>query len=148
MKDIDADDVSWERLKILDFYVLFPHLISKMSLPQELVHHRTALRAIPAPYENLPSASRLLFELSEIQEQTIKSLIAKGLVEKEPFLDGRIKIRFQILPREVKQLIEDTKFRAEEWYEFLTNVLVNIPTKGTHGLKARTGLMEYRYDVV
>lgn len=147
MTDIEKDEMSWDHLKILDFYVLFPHLISSISLPREMVEHKAKLKKVLPPYENLPSPSRLMFELGQIQEQTIKSLIAKGIAEKEPFLSGKVKFRFLILPKEIHKTIADEKFRQQVWYKFLTTTLMQIPLKGAHGLKDRTGLMEYRYDV-
>lgn len=148
MNDIKKEEVSWEQLKILDFYVLFPHFISDMRMPKELSGYRKMLKNISKPYENLPATSRLMFELGKIQERTINSMVAKGLVEKDVFLSGHIKVRFPMIPKKIITSIEDAKFRKEEWYSFLTNLLVQIPTKGKDGIKDRTGLMEYRYDDV
>ncbi len=147
MSDVERVEVSWDCLKILDFYLLFPHLLSKMTFSKDIIEFRAMLKKIPEPYESLPSPSRLMFELGEIQEQTIKSMIAKGLVEKGPFISGKVKIRFMVLPQKISELIASEKFRQEEWYNFLTKVLVQMPLKGINGLKDRTGLMEYRYDV-
>ena len=146
MNDIEKDEVVWDFLKILDFYILFPHLIASMKFPKEVLEFRTMLRKVSRPYENLPSPTRLMFELGEIQEQTIKSMIAKGIAEKDSFVSGKVKVRFSMLPEKISSLIAAEKFRQEEWYQFLTTTLVQLPLKGPNGLKDRTGLMEYRYD--
>lgn len=146
MSDIKQDEVSWDFLKILDFYVLFPHLIASMKFSKEILEFRPMLKQVPQPYESLPSPARLMFELGEIQEQTIKSMIAKGIAEKDSFVSGKIKIRFAVLPKMIRELIAAENFRQEDWYQFLTETLVQLPLKGPNGIKDRTGLMEYRYD--
>ena len=146
MTDIKKDEISWDCLKILDFYVLFPHTIATMKFPQKIRTFKSILKKVPKPYENFPSPTRLMFELGEIQEQTIKSMVAKGLVDKQSFISGKIKVRISILPKKISELINKEKFRQEEWYQFLTSTLVYLPLKEANGLKDRTGLMEYRYD--
>lgn len=146
MHDINEDEVEWDRLKILDFYVLFPHLIAKITFPKEMRGERKKLEGITEPYENLASSEILMAALGKIQDQTIKSLIAKDIIKEEDFLSGKIKEKPDILPQEMCQLIEEAPFRQEVWYKFLTKQLVNINLTGENGLKHRTGLMEYRYD--
>lgn len=146
MSDISDDEVFWDKLRILDFYILFPHLISKISLPKDMVKYKSKLKYVSKSYENLQTASQLMFELTKIQEQAIKSLVAKDIAMKEPFQSGKVKIQFSILPKRIHKIIIKAKFRKEFWYSFLIEQLSEIPLKGSKGLKERTGLMEYRYD--
>lgn len=148
LEDVNTVEAPWDLLRILDFYTLFPHLLQKMRFPEELAPHRAHLRTIKAPYENLPPKAKLMFELGIIQDQAIKSLTAKGLVEFEPYLMGKIKLRRGLLPKEIIALIHNAKFRGEDWYKFVVNFLPKVKLKGPEGLKARTGLLEYRYDVI
>jgi len=148
LEDIKKSEILWDQIKILDFYVLFPHLIWQISFPQELRDYKNELKKIKPPYENLTSPSRLMFELNVIQEQSVKAMIAKGLIENDTFASGKIRLRKELVPTGIKNSIQKASFRNENWYEFLTRFLTTLQVKGKNGLKDRTGLMEYKYDVV
>lgn len=148
LHDLEQEEVPWDLLRILDFYVLFPHFLSTISLPEDLRAVKSTFRKIKPPYEHLPPKARLMFELGRIQDQTIKSLTAKGITEKGPYTLGRIKVREPLIPKEVIQLIAGEKFRNTAWYKVLIGDVSKVSLKGERGLKDRSGLMEYKYDVV
>ena len=147
-RDCVISDLYWDQLKILDFYNLFPHFLSDIRLPRELISRRPLLRRIKKPYEDLPSSKRLVFELGEIQEQTAKSMVAKGIFDRDALVQGKIVVRENMIDKKLLSLIESNPFRDQEWYKFLTTELSLVPVFGADGLKDRTGLMEYRYDAV
>jgi hypothetical protein len=89
-----------------------------------------------------------MFELARIQDETVSSMIAKGLFEKKVFTQGRIKLRNALVSQELIKLIEEANFRQSEWYDILINHISLIPLKGKNGLKDRSGLMEFRYDAI
>lgn len=146
--DIKDMNLSVDLARILDFYIVFPHTLKSLSLPRELLESKKVFKAIKEPYENLPTSSRLMFELSSIQDQAIKSLMAKGILEQSMLSSGYISTRNSMLPKELTSLIENSSFRQAEWYKALVNVVSKIPLKGIRGLKDRSGLLEYRYDNV
>lgn len=146
--DLNKAEVPWDLIRILDFYILFPHLLSSVRLPSELRTHKPILKSVKQPYEHLPPASRLMFELARIQDETVSSMIAKGLFEKKVFTQGRIKLRNALVSQELIKLIEEANFRQSEWYDILINHISLIPLKGKNGLKDRSGLMEFRYDAI
>lgn len=146
--DVESEKVSVDLIRILDFYVLFPHALTSVSLPRDLLETKKIFKEIRVPYENLPTSSRLMFELSSIQDQALKSLMAKGILEQAEFSSGYISVRKPVLPAEVLSLIDRSTFRKTEWYQALVNVISKIPLKGRGGLKDRSGLLEFRYDNV
>lgn len=147
LQDIELSVISSDLIKILDFYIVFPHLLKDIKLPSNLSKHRKIFNNIKKPYENLPDARQLMFDISVIQDQVINSMIAKGVFVKDDFLHGNIKLHeFYIENTDIKDILVKAKFREEEWYNILINDLSKIPLLGADGLKNRTGLMEYRYD--
>lgn len=146
--DIENEKIPVDLIRILDFYILFPHTLTSMSLPRDRLDTKRVFKAVKPPYENLPTSSRLMFELSSIQDQALKSLMAKGILEQEALSSGYVFVRKTMLPQEVLSLINESTFRKTEWYQALVNIISNIPLKGSGGLKDRSGLMEYRYDNV
>ena len=144
--DLETSKFPIDLARILDFYVLFPHALASVSWPRELLETKRVFKAIKIPYENLPTPSRLMFELSSIQDQALKSLMAKGILEKASLSSGYISIRKAIIPSEILTLMQSSTFRKTEWYNALVNIISKIPLKGAGGLKDRSGLLEHRYD--
>lgn len=146
-RDIDPEGVHWDLLKLLDFYLLFPHELNGISLPRSLIKFKSTFKKIPEPYENLPNAKRLFFSLGEIQNNTINFMLSKGICVHEAFQEGNIKIRIEAIPKKISELYETASFRNEPWYEFITGDLPTVGFDGVNGLKKRSGLLEFRYDV-
>lgn len=147
LQDLKVQNVPYDLIKILDFYVVFPHLLKDIKLPKELIKYRPVLKEVKPPYENLPDAKQLMFDISIIQDQAINSMVAKGIFIKNDFISGNLNLRNTYIKRkEIVELIAKSKFRETSWYKILVNDLSKIPLLGSNGLKNRTGLMEYRYD--
>lgn len=147
-EDLGEEKNHIELIRILDFFVLFPYTVASMSLPRELSDAKKIFKEIEQPYENLPTPSRLMFELSAIQDQALKSLMAKGIVDNAELSAGFFSVRKTIVPVEITKLITESTFRKAEWYKTLLGRIAKLPLKGKGGLKDRSGLMEYRYDTV
>lgn len=147
-EDLEEEKNHIELIRILDFFILFPYTMASMSLPREFNDARKVFKEIETPYENLPTPSHLMFELSTIQDQAIKSLMAKGIVENAELSAGYFSVRKAIVPTEITKLITECSFRKTEWYKVLLGRIAKLPLKGKGGLKDRSGLMEYRYDTV
>lgn len=146
-QDISLDVVSWELLQLLDFYLLFPHELKNITLPRNLFKFKAVLKEIPEPYENLTNAKRLFFSLGEIQKNTRNFLSSKGIFVQEAYQNGIIQLRPEVVPRNISALIQTASFKKEFWYDFITKELPNLGFEGAEGLKKRSGLMEFRYDV-
>ncbi len=149
LNDIEVGEISFDLLRLLDFYMLFPHLLKDIApLPQHLSGYKKELKKIKEPYENLPLASKLLFDLYPIQEYCVTSLLAKGIIKEDNFKKVNLIFVRGNLNNEILDLISTSKLKQEVWYKFLIEELPKINFYGTGGLKARTTLMEYRYDAV
>ena len=48
----------------------------------------------------------------------------------------------------VKSLFNENVYITNDFFSQLINALEHVDTSGENGLKARTGLMEFRYDAV
>jgi hypothetical protein len=148
LADCALPEIEWERLRLLDFYVTFPHLLTSIRLPQELRSKKRALRSVPIPYESLPTPKRLFFQLGIIQDIAAKLLAAGGILDRGAFLNGRILLPKADLPLTFRELMNSLRFRSSDWYALVTEELSRIALYGRNGLKERSGLMEFRHDAV
>lgn len=147
LENIPCRDIEVERLQLLDFLLLFPSLLKNISFPSELRSARKALSNIPEQYENLPNPTRLMFELDNMQKESISSLIARGFINKDNVYNGVISRTDVELPKELLDKMSGDSVVKEAWFLLLVNNLSILDFYGSKGLKARSKMMEFRYDV-
>lgn len=140
--------IKLDTYRMVDFYTLFPYLLKLIKpLPQALSKHRSKFKDIPEPYESLKNTKRILFELEALQSVCIQNLLAKNLLDKESYDSGFLKRSDVALPERLRSEMATSRLSNEEWFKVLVDELPKAVFKGKAGLKARTGLMEYRYDL-
>lgn len=134
--------------RLIDFYTLFPYLLRLMAqFPSPIHRFKNTFKEIPEPFELLKNTKRILYELEHLQSIAIQNLLAKGLLDSESFKSGYLKRTFKSLPEPLTVAIRESRFLREEWFKVLINEFPKAKFTGSNGLKARTGLMEYRYDM-
>lgn len=149
LNDIDAEEIPIDLLKILDFYLLFPHLLKKIKpFPNIFTAFKKDLNVVQDPFENLPSATKLLFDLSPIQETCINFLAVKKIINIDRLKKDKINLIKENIDELLLDYINKASFKNENWYSFLIKHLSTMSLYGENGLKARTKLMEYKYDSV
>ena len=142
-----AEKIEWETLRMADFYYLFPHLLKSIKpLPKGLSLGRKYFVKIPDPYENVPNPKRLMFDLRDIQNSTIASLIAKSIVNKERFSRGEVSLIIEHLPELLVESFNNNPISDENWFKLFSKEIALVDLLGNKGFKARSKLMEYRYD--
>ncbi|QHS14664.1 ABC-three component system middle component 5 [Shewanella sp. Arc9-LZ] len=148
MANTEHQKIKLDTYRLIDFYTLFPYLVSLIKpLPKPLNKHKSKFLNIPEPFEALKNTRRILFELENLQTIAIQNLLAKNILDKECFEKGFIKRTDLSLPQPLADELNNSNLAQEEWFIALIEALPNVKFEGKTGLKARTGLMEYRYDL-
>jgi len=143
----EVKDFDWEILRIADFYYLFPHLLQQIQpMPKNLVKGKKYFKEITAPYEKIPNPKRLMFDLRDIQNSTIASLISKQLIEKSNFNSGVVSLNADRIPKVLVEKFKLNPITDENWFKFFIKAIAFVEMYGKSGFKSKTGLMEYRYD--
>jgi hypothetical protein len=142
--------VSRDHIRILDFYLLFPFLISAIRLSREDQHFKKLARkyANLKPYGQQPEGSLLFARMEAMQDAALDTLAFNSFLEKEALAADRVVSTNKMLPKEVSQRVIDLNLQQADLLEFLHSLAKDYPVLGENGLKARTGLKEYRYDAV
>ena len=142
------NDIEIDLYRLLDFYILFPHLLKQITpLPAELRTYKKFLMWIPEPYETMRNTKRIIHELEPLQTAALQNLLAKQLIDLESFKSKKIRRTEEPLPDKLLASIKSSKSADEEWFRLIINELPTINFGGKKGLKKRTGLMEFRYDL-
>ena len=144
----DNNELNLDLFRIIDFYTVFPHLIKEIKpFPMGLKKYKIALRDIPEAYERISNIKRIMFELEAVQTTALQNLLAKGFIDLEAFKAKKIRRSEAKLPTDLAKEVNENDTAKSEWFRMLVNNLCNIEIKGKTGLKSRTGLMEFRYDL-
>lgn len=141
--------VEIERAKILDVYLMEPVRCLEIRLsgtPKKAA--KQAAEHQPAVYGHRPSTTVLFSRMSPMQDAAIQTLVLQGLVDGDAYGQGLL-LRGEVpLPEKLASRIIQTNIVQASLMAFLCQTLDDVPMDGPKGLKARTGLGEFRYDIV
>lgn len=141
-------DIDLDLFRLIDFYHLFPNVLKEIKpFPSELRTFRKIIRNIPEPYELIGNIKRTMYELEAIQTTAIQNLMAKNLINIPSYRAKSLKRTEEVLPEQIYAKIQNSSIAKEEWFRMLINDFPTMNLFGKKGLKARSGLMEFRYDV-
>ena len=137
------------RLKILDVFVAEPRRCMDIRLPLNLKKvGKSAAACQSATYGHRPSKQVFFNRMVPIQNAALQTLVMKKFLDDVEFQKGFALRTIQPLPDELRHRIEEVNGVELALLDFLVNKLDVIPFHGLGGLKDRTGLGEYRYDLV
>lgn len=144
MHVLNGATVELVKLQIIDFYLLFPTLLSEIQYPR--VSGASALKrdaATKNTYERLPDKSRLFSDLRYNQDQAVNILRAKELLQ----INGDNTVPGSAFDNaEILKIIKAGNYTNDPFYVAAIKALHAIELHGSSGLKARTKLVEARYD--
>ena len=141
-------EVEIEKARILDFYVVFPFLLSEFRFPpgrQKWVKHA---RTLENKYETVPDPKRLFLQMAGIQIATLRNLAEKEMIDPERLSAGYVASKRERWSAGVSELMPHWESVDPLSLDCITQELFLLPLYGRDGLKARSGLMEFRYDAV
>ncbi len=147
LSDSKIHRMEFDKVRILDFYSVFPHFGVKFKFPKHLRHARKAFQQAPEQYERISSPTRVFSSMSDIQLQSVRSMIGIGLISSEPFTSGGIVTATDKATNIFKKLSEENSEKKTPWFQAIVQDLTMVELLGEDGLKARSGLMEHHYDI-
>lgn len=141
------EPVAEEQLRLFDFLLLFPEFISSFRLSTPLrsklkkIRYRQRFR-----YEERPPATRLFSEMELSFGAALQTLISKGIVKRR--VGGSVQLDGVATPARLGALAAKRNAESQSLLDYLVELNSSFSFYGPDGLKARSGLLEYRYDVV
>jgi hypothetical protein len=140
--------LAFDAFRILDFYLLFPHLLAGVPLPSKMLRMKRQLEGRQSKFNRVPSERGLLQQMLGAHHAVTSSLAAKGFLDVDALRAGTLLRTSQPLPEALLSEIEQQPKDELELLDFLAMDVAAIGPLGKDGLKARTGLLEHRYDPV
>lgn len=142
--------LEFAKLRILDYYVCFPAEVASIQLPQEHAEIRKVAKSVKNEYRGPVSATRTFRDMEPIQHASARLLAASGVFDSQRLELGTVSRTDRTLPEDLlrAQVSQSaSNGPAETVNHYVLHQLSTLPLSGPGGLKQRTGLMEYRYDV-
>ena len=138
-------EIEVDRVRILDFYLLFPSLLRDVRFPIGAAKLKKHFVGLANPYENIEDPKALFMRLEPYQRAALDALSARGLIDSEMLASDKVKRVAVELPIDLKQAILARNQGSME-IDLLTGPLFHVDLYGKSGLKDRSDLFEYRYD--
>jgi hypothetical protein len=133
-----------ERWRILDFYMLFPHILKEFSFPEDFKSLRSLIPH-ERRYRKISDPKRIFFRLEPIQITALKFLASHNIINPEAFAQRK---RLIWTGANCPTALQDTisSHTEEPVVKLLTGPFSSIDLYGKGGLKARSDLFQYKYD--
>ncbi|WP_299197174.1 ABC-three component system middle component 5 [uncultured Amphritea sp.] len=142
-----AQPMELERLKVVCFYFVFPQYMKKIKpWPNDIKKYKKTVGKVKESFEHVGNLKKLFFDVSKSFDVAISLLVSKGIIDRDAFLEGDVFVYFNKVPAVIMEVIYADENIKNEVFEVLVNGLAVTPFDGINGLKARSGLVEYKYD--
>jgi len=142
----EASAYEIERIRILDFYLLFPATLRLVTFPRSAVRYRRSAAGPANRYERIEDPRRILDRLEPFQISGLRYLAARELIDVSLFAEGRVQRTAVAIPEPLASAVTEANAAESELIQLLVGPFRNVDLYGSSGLKARTQLFEYRYD--
>lgn len=145
-----GEPVEVDRLRIFDYYLLFPARAYAIHLRQAEGGFRSLRRQyVPRqanPYQAVLSDRRLFERMCPYQMAALRRLAACGLISPAWLLEGEVRVTSEPCLRQVTSATDPLPVAEGNVIAWLCHCFRTTPLGGEYGLKYRTQLMEYKYD--
>ncbi|MCT4142353.1 ABC-three component system middle component 5 [Elizabethkingia anophelis] len=147
----DRDEsIEIERLRIWDYYLLFPNKLKNIRLKQDERDIRGMINSFilknENPYEQILNDRKMFEKIRPYQMSALKYLASIGLINNDYLNNNRItKVSRSILVQ-LSDITDELTIQEKNTIKLLTSHFYYVPLYGTDGLKDRTNLLESKYD--
>lgn len=139
-----------DHVRVLDFYLVFPFRLKAFKFKQPHVRFRKMLKSYDdaRPYGSLPDDRILMDRMRPMQMAALATLARRDLIDRAALASDKI-IWVDTQPDpDLAEAIAARNADHPVLGEVLSFLITEYDTTGPDGIKARSGLIEHRYDAV
>jgi hypothetical protein len=144
------DYVELDRLRIWDFYLLFPDKVHQIKLKRPENDIKLLIKRFikekDNPYNEVFDSKKVFEKIRPYQMAALNCLASYGVINKDLLKENRVSIISNETLRSFQVKFEDLSDKEKNVIAIMTSHFYYISMFGVDGLKDRTGLMESRYD--
>lgn len=135
-----------DRIRILDFFLLFPGEIEDVRLPSSARDLRKSLDIYRNRYDRVLDKPLVFSRLEPVQAAALKTLAGHRLIDREQLGRGVVLRTEAPLPTSLQTAVSAAPDSDVAALLAVIVQLGSINPYGKSGLKGRTDLLEFRYD--
>lgn len=141
----ESQSIELLKLRILDYYLIFPAEIEGIQMPSNIRTWKIAFRSHRNKYFSTVSKHVVFRQLTGAQEMGVRLVASRNLIETS-HVNGiqSISARMGVLPPQLLASLTRANANEDQLVQFLS---VHLAGLDLTDLKRRTGLAEYRYDI-
>lgn len=139
-----------DAIRIVDFYLLFPFRIKGFRLKPEHRGFRKMSKRYEErmPYGEFPGDRAVFARMAPIQNASLATASRQNIIEPEKCLRDSIQFLAFDLPQEMERRIASLNEEEKDLVKFLLALTEDYSFLGHDGIKARSNLLEFRYDSI
>jgi len=141
-------EMELEKARILDFFLAFPSALGGVRWPKDSDINKRSLKGFVNPYRDPLNAKATFRGMQHLQSAAVRCIAASELIEIDRLELGWITRTDLPINGEVASKVEQFIDRERDVFNVVAGTLADFPLLGPDGLKARSELMEFRYDAV
>lgn len=143
-----VQDMEIDKARILEFFLLYPSGIANIKIPQGKTAIRKEAKLLSNQYHDPINLRTTFRDMRFMQDAALKCIAAASLIDLDRFELGFVTRTAIPIPESLNSQIDNFIEQHEVVSQFILKELSSLPLLGTNGLKHRTELMEYRYDLI
>lgn len=146
----DGATIEIERIRIWDFYLLFPNKIHDIRLKQNESDIRKIrkefIKDSNNPYDRITESRKIFEKIKPYQLSALNCIASYGIIDKSFLNQQRVVIINKNILNEFVGNFEELSPKEKNIIALMTSHFNQISLFGTDGLKNRTNLIESKYD--
>ena len=139
-----------ERVRIWDFYLLFPNKIHEIRLKRDESDIRKIrkefIKDSNNPYERINETRKIFEKIKPYQQAALNCIASYGIIDKALLNQQRISIVNKDILVEFVKNFEELTPKERNVIALMTSRFNQVSLFGIDGLKSRTNLIESKYD--
>lgn len=147
LERMKRESIEVDALRIWDFYFVFPNEVKHLSFPSELSKLKRVFKHAPNPYEDIVNPPRIFDRMRTFQLAALRYLSAHGFVDTSELQANKVKRTIKPVPDTILERMTELPIGQDNVVKLLVSPFVDLQLTGKKGLKDRSGLLEYRYDL-
>lgn len=138
-----------EELELFQFLILFPEILGSSKLTAVTRSAWAKLKWRPRfPYEMRGDMGKTFKSSKSAFEAAFQTLVKERILSETVADDeATLSVSWHNVPESIVEIVDSRNRDESELISVLEKIVHDIPFFGSSGLKERTGLMEFRYDV-
>lgn len=151
LRKMDSDSpMEIDRLRIWDFYLLYPVQLNHVSLKtdeKEIREARKLLKLKETQFDYKGDVRKLFEWIRPFQTSALGCLVSCGILSKEDFEAGYVRVVGRETLDKFVEATGSLSVHETNVLSFLSFLFGDMPLTGVYGMKHRSKLLESKYDI-